>query len=932
MSMSGEDSTLEISAPVNLRDTGLELLGSAPWGTHLCQFYQTTRDLMEILVPYFEAGLKNNEFCMWVTSPPLTVEEATLALAKEVPGLQHFQENGQILVISYTDWYLKDGRFDEDQVMSGWISMLDHALERGFDGLRTAGNSFQVKDTGWHEFNRYEAAVNSLIATNPMIAICSYSLDKCSSAEIVDVVSTHQFALVKREDKWEMIESSEQRRTREALEIEQSAKQAYLDLAGAIMVAVDTQGTITMINRRGSEILGLPAEEIVGMDWFDNFFPESGREKLRLGFEQIIAGFFTPGEYYEIPITNHLGEERIIAWHYALLRDGDGGVTGMLGSGNDFTELKRTEKNLRRTMQFNQALNTINMTINSTLDMEQSIWRVVGESAQVMGADAVAMAFREGARVWRVRYTYGYSPQAAGIEFRSEESVVAQRILAENEPVVINDTAEEPGEDVLLKSNVNRSFIAVPLFRQSQVSGLVTFEYRTSQMNFDEAQIDFAKKLAASLTLSIENARLYRYEQDSRADIQSYATRLSLLHKIGLSLGQETDRDRLLESILSSAAEMTSAGVGIILLVSQGKTEVVSLYYAPWYKSRCTITKDAFCTNPGLERLMSGTSRNVMRIPGFTNADAQSHMPTGHLHIRGLLIGKLTDARRRTLGYFLLSDKAGDTDFNPEDEEIISLLASQSSVALLSAENFEREHSVAVALQSSLLPLVPNHEKVEVGLEYRSASKIGRIGGDFYDFIDLGNDSIAVAVGDVCGKGLDAAKYTAMVKYTLSAHLEEGMSPGKCLTRLNSLISKNLEPEKFLTLGLAVLNLAENKLHYSVAGHPPPVVSHKGQAFELKTSETLPLGVLREYYFTSHESPISEDMTFLMYTDGITEARSLGGELFGHKRLIKEFNNICSLPAQEIAGKLVDGVMDFSGRHLNDDVAVLVVRPSAREK
>lgn len=932
--MSAEDkaSIDTSSALANHRDTGLELIGGAPWGTHFCQFYQTPQDLLEILIPYFEAGLKNNEFCMWVTSHPLSVEDATLAMTNAVPGFERYQEDGQIIIIPHTDWYLKDGCFDQDRVLAGWVSMLDHALEKGYEGLRLTGNTFWLEDADWSEFNHYEAAVDSVIGNYPMIAICSYSLDKCSSTEIIDVVSTHQFALAKREAKWEMIESSEHRRTREALQREQITKQTYLDLAGVIMAAADIDGTVTMINRKGSEILGMPAEEIVGTNWFDNFFPESSRDEMKAGFDQMIAGETEPGDYAETMVINQQGEQRIIAWHYTLLRGNDGNVTGMLGSGNDVTEQKSNEKNLRRTMKFNQALNTINMTINSTLDLQHIIWRVMRESAEVMGADSVAMVFREGGNLWHIRHAYGDSPQKDGLEFKTEESHIAWRILAKNEPVVINDTAREPADNVLLRSGVNQSFLAVPLFRQSHISGIFTFEYSSRRVDFSEVQIDFAKKLAASLSLSIENARLYRYEQDSRADIQSYATRLSMLHKIGLSLNQETDRDRLLDSILASAAEMTSAGVGVMLLIRESKTEVVSLHYAPWYESRCTIAEDASRLHQHLGRLMSGTSRNVIRIPGFTKGDAEPHLPEGHPRIRGLLIGELTDARRRTLGYFLLSNKAGGTDFNPEDEEIISLLASQSSVALWSAENFEREHFVAQTLQSSLLPEVPDHQKVEVGLKYRSASKVGKIGGDFYDFIDLGNDSIAVAVGDVCGKGLDAATHTAMVKYTLRAHLEDGLSPGECLTRLNSLISKNMEPEKFLTLGLAVLNLAENRLSYSLAGHPQPLVSQKGRAFELKTSETLPLGVLREYYFPSHESSISEDMTFLMYTDGIIEARSSNGELFGHQRLIKEFTGNCSLPAQQIAQKLVDRVMDFSGHHLNDDLAVLVLRPSTYER
>src|SRR3989337_3923694 len=91
---------------VRLRKFGLERVGNVPWGTHLCQFYETKEDLIDVLVPYFAEGLRNNEFCMWITSPPLEVEEAKAALEKAVPDLDMYLQKGQIEILSYKDWYL----------------------------------------------------------------------------------------------------------------------------------------------------------------------------------------------------------------------------------------------------------------------------------------------------------------------------------------------------------------------------------------------------------------------------------------------------------------------------------------------------------------------------------------------------------------------------------------------------------------------------------------------------------------------------------------------------------------------------------------------------------------------------------------------------------------------------------------------------------
>jgi hypothetical protein len=89
-----------------------------PWGTHFCQFYQTKEDLMDTLVPYFKAGLENNEFCTWVTSQPLGVEEAKEALRGAVPDIDVYLAKRQIEIIPYNQWYVKEGVFDSNRVLN----------------------------------------------------------------------------------------------------------------------------------------------------------------------------------------------------------------------------------------------------------------------------------------------------------------------------------------------------------------------------------------------------------------------------------------------------------------------------------------------------------------------------------------------------------------------------------------------------------------------------------------------------------------------------------------------------------------------------------------------------------------------------------------------------------------------------------------------
>ncbi len=191
----------------SLRNTGLSVLGDAPWGTHFCRFYKTKQDLLDILVPYFAAGLRNNEFCVWVTSELLTKEDAIGAMKKAVPGFQTFLDKGQMEIFPYTDWYVKEGQFEMKRILSQWAAKHDEALARGYDGIRVSGNPFWISNKkDWDDFAEYEASIDGIIGDYKILVLCTYSLEKCGQSEMVDVINSHQFAIMKQEGRLKRIE------------------------------------------------------------------------------------------------------------------------------------------------------------------------------------------------------------------------------------------------------------------------------------------------------------------------------------------------------------------------------------------------------------------------------------------------------------------------------------------------------------------------------------------------------------------------------------------------------------------------------------------------------------------------------------------------------------------------------------------------------
>jgi PAS domain S-box-containing protein len=135
---------------------------------------------------------------------------------------------------------------------------------------------------------------------------------------------------------------------------EKNRIQSYLDIAGVILVVIGADQKVNLINKKGCEILGHNENEMIGKNWFDTFIPKVIREEARASFSTLMKGETNPVEYLEIPVLTKTGEERIIAWHNAVLRDEKGNVVNTLSSGEDVTERKQMEKELTRLASFPQ--------------------------------------------------------------------------------------------------------------------------------------------------------------------------------------------------------------------------------------------------------------------------------------------------------------------------------------------------------------------------------------------------------------------------------------------------------------------------------------------------------------------------------------------------------------------------------------------------
>lgn len=361
-----------------LRETGSKVIGSVPWGTHFCQFYKTKQDLLDILVPYFETGLKSNEFCMWVTAEPLGSGEAKRAMAKRMPDFAQYLAKGQIEIIPHDKWYLQKGVFDLQRVLDGWIDKLNQALAKGYSGLRLTGNTFWLEREDWESFTEYEAAVSDVIGQYKMLALCTYCLDKCNAADVLDVVRNHEFALIKQEGKWELLEKSGYSISKMAL----MESQERFRLASAAShttvydIFIDTGKVVAVSGFE--ELLGYKLDEVpLTRRWWYNQMHPDDFAIVRKQLSEIIN---TAQDYrLQYRMRHKKGHYLFVEDTAKIVRDGNGRAVHIVGAIADITQRKLAEDALQ--YQANLLDNVSDAVIATDIDLNIRAWNRAAERA-----------------------------------------------------------------------------------------------------------------------------------------------------------------------------------------------------------------------------------------------------------------------------------------------------------------------------------------------------------------------------------------------------------------------------------------------------------------------------------------------------------------------------------------------------------------------
>ncbi len=293
------------------------------------------------------------------------------------------------------------------------------------------------------------------------------------------------------------------------------------------------------------------------------------------------------------------------------------------------------------------------------------------------------------------------------------------------------------------------------------------------------------------------------------------------------------------------------------------------------------------------------------------------------LHPRSWLIIPLT-AGEETIGSFSLASIESDNRFGPGEISFAEELARRAAQGIMNVRAHEKQTELSRTLQESLLPrALPEINGLEVAAGFRPLGT--EVGGDFYDVFQLGSSNWAAVVGDVCGKGPEAAGLTSLMRDTLRAGALRRESPQSTLSLLNEAILEASGDGRFCTAAYARFDLdgSPSRLVVCNGGHPPPLLLHKdGRVESIGPSGTL-LGIYTDPSLTDTEAQIEVGDLVMLYTDGLFEAPP--GEVEGVD-IERMLSGCAGLSAEETAARIEQEVLERHGGVLHDDIAILVLR------
>ena len=521
----------------------------------------------------------------------------------------------------------------------------------------------------------------------------------------------------------------------------------------------------------------------------------------------------------------------------------------------------------------------------------------------------------------RIVYAEGYPPDKMRMRLKLGEGLVGAAVQA-GRPLLANDVAADPRYVEAVPDT--RSELVVPLRRKNHVMGALNLLSRNVG-EFTPAEVETLRNFAAAVAIAIENARLFASER-------RYADTMETLAEIGREFASILDLDELLQRIAQHIKRLIDYRTFGILLVDQDAGEVVmrhAIRYSDAILEKRVKLGEGLVGYAAVHKvpvLVDDVSKDPRYIKVVEDARSELVVP--------LLV------KDRCVGLFDLESPEL-AAFSKQDIDLLTPLAASAAVAIDNARLYdevrrtqarlEKEVRFAQRVQQALLPVeLPKRLKgVDVGMRFEPARELG---GDFYDFLALEPYTLTVAVGDVSGKGVPAALYSAFAGELVRSrtfrrrYTKVRTGPADILASMNAILHERQLEEYYCTLCYAQFDFKQRIVTMANSGLPYPIHSSRAGTGQVQLPG-VPLGSFPGITYDELTIPLQTGDVFVFCSDGIFEAMTREGDEFGAERLIAVVERTRTQPAKSIVDAIFAAVYEFCGdADPNDDRTAVVLR------
>jgi sigma-B regulation protein RsbU (phosphoserine phosphatase) len=403
---------------------------------------------------------------------------------------------------------------------------------------------------------------------------------------------------------------------------------------------------------------------------------------------------------------------------------------------------------------------------------------------------------------------------------------------------------------------------------------------------------------------------------------------LSILNDLSRVISSTMSLDEVIKNIVNRAVKAVHGQQGMITLVDeQSPNEMKTLIR----------TQDSGTNQPQFRLTQSILGWMLLNKKPLTsdNLAADSRFQIGNVenNLRSLVAVPLL-VKSRIIGILAVFNKKSDATFSEDDKRLLSIIATHSGQILENARLLEQEKSLitmreqlklASDIQQQLLPTkAPALEAYDIAGRSLPAQEIG---GDYFDFIPVNEERLAVCLGDVTGKGLPASLLMANVQATIRGQSLIDQPPKDCIIRSNKLLFQSTSPEKFVTFFYAILNTQQHILSFSNAGHDSPYVFREnGEIHRLKTGGVV-LGIMDFFPFDEESLQLQLNDCIVIYSDGLPEAMNQNRELLGDERLCALLQKYRTMSANDMIDRVFSEIKEYAGPYpQSDDMTMVVIK------